>query len=343
MAALLTSLSCGGDSPTNPPGPSPTPSTTPAVVPTPIAPLAGTSVANACSGDSWQFDWSDVQASAYHVQVFSPSGSPVLDVSDIAASIYTWDQAPTVNESDRRGWRWRVQALVGGSWRDWTTEVSFDVDPLSPRLLAPPAGALMDNGCRSGADGIAWDFQWSECRGADRYHLFVIGASASIPVVDDDRVSTTSYESRRRAWIAPGNDQGWNWRLRARIDGNWRDWSASQVFDVEPVDADCAALPPPQQIAPPDGAVFDHFPRTTTLEWALVPQAASYSLDLESCQNPSCLEGQTNAYPPVIGLTSASYTFNFVGAQPGRWRVWAVNASGAPGSKGGWREFRFTR
>jgi hypothetical protein len=309
----------------------------------PIAPLAGTSVANACSGDSWQFDWSDVQASAYRVQVFSPSGAPVLDVSDIAASIYTWDQPPTVEESDRRGWRWRVQALVGGSWRDWTTEVSFDVDPLSPRLLAPPSAALMDNGCRNGADGIAWDFQWSGCRGADRYHLFVIGANATIPVVDDDRLTTTSYERRALAWIAPGNDRAWTWRLRARIDGSWRDWSATQVFDVETVDTDCAALPAPQQIAPPDGAVFDLFPRTITLEWGGVPQAASYSLDIEVCQNPACVDGQTSTSRPITGLTETRYGINFVGAQPGRWRVWAVNGSGVPGARSGWRQFRFTR
>ena len=300
-------------------------------------------MANACSGDTWQFDWSDVQASAYHLQVFSPSGSTVLDVADIPASIYTWDQPPRVEEPDRRGWRWRVQAQAGGSWRDWSTEVSFDVDPLSPRLLTPPAGTVMDNGGRDGGDGIAWDFQWSECRGADRYHLFVIGPSASIPVVDDDRLTATTYEHRKLAWIAPGNALGWTWRLRARIDGEWREWGAAQAFDAEPVDADCGTLPPPQQIAPPDGAVFGHFPRTTVLEWAPVPQAASYSIDRDICQNPACIEGQTSPTQPVTNLTSTSYTFNWVGAQPGRWRVWAVNGSGLPGEKSGWREFRFTQ
>jgi hypothetical protein len=46
---------------------------------------------------------------------------------------------------------------------------------------------------------------------------------------------------------------------------------------------------------------------------------------------------------PSCRLESTSYTFNFVGAQPGRGRVWAVNGSGMPGAKSGWRQFGFTQ
>ena len=35
-------------------------------------------------------------------------------------------------------------------------------------------------------------------------------------------------------------------------------------------------------------------------------------------------------------------TFNVVGAQPGRWRTWAVAASGQAGLESGWWEFRYT-
>lgn len=276
----------------------------------------------------------------YHLQVFSPTGSTVLDVSDISASIYTWNQPPIVEDALRRGWKWRVQAQVGGTWSDWTSEISFDVDPLSPRLLAPQSGANIDNGCQGGADEIAWDFQWTSCRGADRYHLFVIGSRATIPVVDNDRLSAASYEHRSRGFIAPGNDRDWMWRVRARIAGEWKDWSPTRTFDVEMIDTDCAVLPAPQQLAPPDGAVFDLFPRTTTLQWSPVAQAASYSVDLQVCQNPRCVEGP---FSTVRGLTATTYTFNFVGAQPGRWRVAAVNGIGVAGPPSGWREFRYTR
>jgi hypothetical protein len=33
----------------------------------------------------------------------------------------------------------------------------------------------------------------------------------------------------------------------------------------------------------------------------------------------------------------------FVGAQPGRWRVWPVNSSGQRGNPSEWRTFRFLK
>jgi hypothetical protein len=47
--------------------------------------------------------------------------------------------------------------------------------------------------------------------------------------------------------------------------------------------------------------------------------------------------------PARIRATERIATFRFSGAQPGRWRVWAVDASGADGPKSEWREFRYTR
>ena len=339
LAAWLAAFGCGG-SPSTPASSAPPSVPTQTFVPTAVAPVAGAFLANACTGDSWQFDWSEVQASLYHLQVFSPSGATVLDVADVPASIYTWSQPPTVEEAQRRGWKWRVQAQVGGTWRDWTPEIPFDVDPLSPRLLAPQAAARLDNGCQTG-DEIAWDFEWTGCRGADRYHLFVIGPSAVIPVVDNDRLGQTSYAHRSRGYVAPGNDRGWTWRTRARIGGDWKDWTAPRSFDVEAVDSDCASLPPPPLLSPPDGAVFDQFPRTTTLTWSAVSGAASYWVDLQVCQPSGCVED--GAFTTVRGVTDTSYTFNFVGAQPGRWRVSSVNGGGVAGPPSGWWQFRYTR
>ena len=45
----------------------------------------------------------------------------------------------------------------------------------------------------------------------------------------------------------------------------------------------------------------------------------------------------------AAGLTSTSYTFEFVSAKPGRWRIWALGAEGHEGPKPRPREFRYTR
>lgn len=107
-----------------------------------------------------------------------------------------------------------------------------------------------------------------------------------------------------------------------------------------------AGLTAPNQVSPAAGAVFNNFPRTTTLQWSSVPGAASYTVEVDCyhcCQqNRWCSDvgGQTRVAP---NLSQTRYTFDFVGAQPGRWRVWAVDSNGNAGPKSNWRTFRYTR
>jgi hypothetical protein len=111
-----------------------------------------------------------------------------------------------------------------------------------------------------------------------------------------------------------------------------------------------AALPAPEQIAPADGTVFSHYPRTTTLEWAPVRGAASYTVEVELfnvCGGaPRCPETsphQLNGDPPQSGLEATRYEFNFIGAQPGRWRVRAVGPDGRAGANSPWSTFVYKR
>jgi hypothetical protein len=108
---------------------------------------------------------------------------------------------------------------------------------LVPALIAPPHLALMDNGCQDFSNPIIWDFAWSAVPGATRYHLYVIASSASIPVIDNDTLTETTFRSESMAYT--GVRFGWTWRVRARVAGAWRAWSPTGAFDVEPVDTDC--------------------------------------------------------------------------------------------------------
>lgn len=105
-------------------------------------------------------------------------------------------------------------------------------------------------------------------------------------------------------------------------------------------------LPAPVQISPANRANFDHFPRTTTLKWRAVHNASSYTVEID-CYH-CCLANKWCAdvgkvWKVVKDLTTTSYTFDFVGKQSGRWRVWAVGADGTQGSKSDWWEFVYTK
>ena len=110
-----------------------------------------------------------------------------------------------------------------------------------PTLLSPTEGAMMDNGRTDATDAKVWDFRWSECEGATRYHLYVIGPAATIPVVDDQNLTGASYRLVDHGYVSASHLEGWTWRVRAEVDGAWGEWSGARLFGVEPVNSD----PPP--------------------------------------------------------------------------------------------------
>jgi hypothetical protein len=83
--------------------------------------------------------------------------------------------------------------------------------------------------------------------------------------------------------------------------------------------------------------VFHNFPRSTTLVWQPVAGAASYGLEVEFSDPPGWDPTQR-----ISGITGTTFTFDFVGKQRGRWRVWATDARGREGEKSPWREFEYT-
>lgn len=105
-----------------------------------------------------------------------------------------------------------------------------------------------------------------------------------------------------------------------------------------------ANLPAPALVAPRDQAVFTNHPRTLRFAWSRVPQAASYTIEIDclGCCAPGrwCFEVQGKE-EIVPNLTAITYTFTFWGDRKGRWRVWAVDARSRPGMKSGWSGFAF--
>jgi len=125
-------------------------------------------------------------------------------------------------------------------------------------------------------------------------------------------------------------------------------WTATYSGDTNntPVTSACGDEPvgllsAPPLLSPPDGSVFSNFPRTATYTWEAVPGAASYIYQRLICQR-----GFTNCvtYPgPDITVTDTSVTTDFVGANPGEWRVVPVTATGIQGPPSVWWTFTWTR
>jgi hypothetical protein len=110
-------------------------------------------------------------------------------------------------------------------------------------------------------------------------------------------------------------------------------------------------LPAPVQLLPDDGATFDFYPRRTKLEWTPVEGAVSYTVEVDYCDgrdgnrrvcsDPQPLELKQNSSQE--GIQTTTYEILFVGAQPGRWRVWAIDSKGRAGFKSPWRTFFYLK
>ena len=103
----------------------------------------------------------------------------------------------------------------------------------------------------------------------------------------------------------------------------------------------------PQQLSPLDGTAFSHYPRTTTVQWTSVTNAQSYKVEVEYFEVVD-LGGLTFTRQVPLreggfsGITTNSFTFDFVGSQTGKWRVSAViNGIETPSSS--WWHFYYTR
>ena len=132
-------------------------------------------------------------------------------------------------------------------------------------------------------------------------------------------------------------DQGGRWRVWAIRGSRVSQKSAWRTFSYR---TSSSILRTPIQTSPANGVVYNRFPRTTTLRWRSVSGASYYMVEIEYFDRSS------NRWISNYKLDRSSDTrhvFRFVGAQPGRWRVWAVNSSGVAGRKSSWRTFRHTR
>ena len=221
--------------------------------------------------------------------------------------------------------------------------------PFATIRFGPRAGNFAGRIVDAETGSVVEDFQIILCRAevpkyCQRLSTKHSGGQFSIPVPQvllTIQISASGYEDWYGAeredgrpmsvQVSPGTTKGLDVSLkRLAARGN---------------DANSTVLESPQPLLPADGAELSHYPRITRLEWSPVPGASSYTVELEVCQLET--EGkecqgqflQLRGNPPLSGIEGTNYEFLFIGAQPGRWRVWAVDAKGRVGLKSPWYKF----
>ncbi len=109
-----------------------------------------------------------------------------------------------------------------------------------PTQLYPQSGDIVDNGCTNRTNPIIWNFSWTAAKGATKYQLYVYHVGSLYPVVNDNNITTISYESNcDGCYIINGNRFDWRWKVRAFVNGMWTRWTPEISFDVEPLNTDC--------------------------------------------------------------------------------------------------------
>jgi hypothetical protein len=105
-------------------------------------------------------------------------------------------------------------------------------------------------------------------------------------------------------------------------------------------------LQAPEAISPANGTDFDHFPRTTELKWSVVTGAVAYAIEIDCfhcCEHGKWCTQVEGPRMRATGLADTTYRFVWVGANLGRWRVWALGPDGRQGPKSAWQDFFYKR
>jgi hypothetical protein len=130
-------------------------------------------------------------------------------------------------------------------------------------------------------------------------------------------------------------DQRGSWRVTAHNANNQSSPSAWMYFTY----TTAITLATPVLVSPANGIYLYNYPRNMTLAWKPVPGSTSYKVEVQYYSS-STWHAWINT--SVGGVVGSSYSFAFIGKQPGRWRVRANGVSPYRNSSvSGWRYFYY--
>jgi hypothetical protein len=93
---------------------------------------------------------------------------------------------------------------------------------------------VLENGTRDSAIAAVWDFKWKAVPDATDYALVVMRVGSRFPLINVQKTGT-EHRHESRGYFADKNLKGWQWKVRAKVRGEWQDWSEVRQFQVRPL------------------------------------------------------------------------------------------------------------
>jgi hypothetical protein len=206
---------------------------------------------------------------------------------------------------------------------------------MTPKLLAPDEGAQFSHYPRTTT------VSWSSVPWATAYKVEVDMGNYKGAEIKWTKLLGRTVTGTSCTFDFVGSQPG-RWRVTALDTTGAHQQSHPSPWRTFDYSVQRPVLPTPALISPAEGARFWHYPRTTTLVWKAVPGASQYQIEIDhGVKEASGIAWQGSYYTFVTGT---SHTFDFVGSQPGRWRVTALDTTQAyqPSKPSPWHTFDFS-
>jgi hypothetical protein len=216
--------------------------------PTLLSPASGQVVENK-KGNSIQFSWNRVpNATSYQLIVQHTNQKNTLFDYAINGTSYKYVIAKPIDVKLTKGdWRWWIRAKIGNKWGEWskpnlitfTTPIRADIT-----LYAPQTNALLANGNENKRTSYTWNFDWADVPNAEQYEIYIIHPNDhKKSFIQNTPVS--KYQLVQRQPRTNTELNGWKWKVRAFINGSYREWSATRTFNVVSATKRNKPKPPP--------------------------------------------------------------------------------------------------
>ena len=217
-------------------------------------------------------------------------------------------------------------------------EMRQNVKGGAPELVSPADKAVLTNFPRE------TKFEWKPLAGAKSYELEVEINDGQWKMIKNEKCAGV-----RATVNFPGDNPG-RWRVRAVFDeGSFSPWKSSEFSyktggqekpkpkaEKGTTKQGEEALKAPEPLSPEAGATFSNMPREIKFTWTALPGLKKYEVQVE------CKEGNAWKIVKKEIVETTAFSFKFVGAQPGRWRVCGIE-EGKKSTFSPWREFTYTR